>query len=79
MYDLLKLRDLSPDTMSPEYQAQLDRVDEYFQKIGKAFTWDFVDELWTETGRLSSIQANESFLDGLRLGAQLTLALLLPQ
>ncbi|MCI9403186.1 MAG: hypothetical protein HFF04_05900 [Oscillospiraceae bacterium] len=77
MFDLTSLQDLLSDEISPAYRAQLDLLDPFYTKIEKAFNWQFVDDLWTAQSRLSTIEVEETFVRGLRLGAQLTLALLM--
>lgn len=77
MFDLTRLQDLLPDEMSPAYRAQLDLLDSFYTKIEAAFNPQFVDDLWTAHIRLNIIDADETFVKALRLGAQLALALLI--
>lgn len=79
MLDLLTLQELLPQDVSPSYYEQSAKLDIYYSKIEKAFTSSFMDDFWSEVTHLSSIEADESFVHGLRLGAQITLALLLPR
>lgn len=78
MFDLLLLQELLSDEMTEPYRAQLKIVDRYSQQIIDAFSEDFLDDYWAEISQLAAIQEDHAFLQGLRLGAQLTLALLIP-
>lgn len=78
MFDLLELEPFLPSNPSPEYKKQLAVVDPSFQTIPDLTSRAFFDGFWEENAKLSSIEPEESFLHGLRMGAQLILALAQP-
>ena len=78
MFSLFDLEVLLPTMASPEYRKQLDVVDTYMQRLRKSFPDSFLDDFWTELSRLHEIDSRDRFVFGLRLGAQLTPALLQP-
>ena len=75
MFDLLDLQQLLPQEMPPEYRKQQEVVSSYLHRLGRGFSPDFLDEFWTEVGRLMALESDHAFLSGLRLGAELSLAL----
>ena len=78
MFDLLELERLLTTEMTPEYRQQLAVVETYLNRLQKGFSFSFLDKFWSEVGRLSAIESDESFRAGLYLGANLILALSQP-
>lgn len=52
MLDLLDLQQLVPREMPPEYRKQQEVVASYLHRMGRGFSPDFLDDFWTEVGRL---------------------------
>ena len=75
MFDLLDLQQLLPQEMPPEYRRQQEVVEAYLHRMGRGFSPAFLDDFWTEVGRLMALESDQAFLSGLRLGAELSLAL----
>ncbi|MBM6924474.1 hypothetical protein [Pseudoflavonifractor phocaeensis] len=75
MFDLLKLQQLLPREMPPEYRRQQEVVECYLRRMGRGFSADFLEDFWTEVGRLMALESDHAFLSGLRLGVDLSRAL----
>ena len=75
MLDLLDLQQLVPQEMPPEYRKQQEVVASYLHRMGRGFSPDFLDDFWTEVGRLMALESDHAFLSGLRLGVDLSRAL----
>ena len=75
MFDLLLLRQLVSQEMPPEYRKQQEVVEAYLHRMSRGFSSAFLDDFWTETGKLFALELDQAFLSGLRLGAELSLAL----
>lgn len=75
MFNLLDLQQLVSQEMPPEYRKQQEVVDSYLHRLGRGFSPDFLDDFWTEVGRLIALESDHAFLSGLRLGVDLSRAL----
>lgn len=75
MFDLLDLQQLISQEMPPEYHRQQEVVSAYLHRLGRGFSSDFLDDFWTEVGKLFALESDHAFLSGLHLGVELSLAL----
>lgn len=75
MFDLLDLQQLISQEMPPEYHKQQEVVNAYLHRMSRGFSPAFLDDFWTEVGKLFALERDQAFLSGLRLGAELSLAL----
>lgn len=75
MFDLLDLQQLISQEMPPEYRKQQEVVNACLHRMSRGFSPAFLDDFRTEVGKLFALERDQAFLSGLRLGAELSLAL----
>ena len=73
MDDILKIlrTATAPDSVWPEYKEKLKAQNLLYDKVKKAFSEAFVNELWLATAAAWEEEVEEHFARGFRLGAKL--------
>lgn len=73
MSDILKILNQAtrPDTMDKEMRQASQQLKPYWDKVQKAFSRQFVDEISHADGKLWELECQEHFARGLWLGLRL--------
>ena len=61
-------------TRTPEYRAAVKTSTEYMDKVSKAFSREFADELWNAQAAVTVLECQYYYKKGFQFGFQLALA-----